>query len=164
MRVWQTGVAVPGSHVLNSPEIRRYGGPAVWADGINGIRQSSLAAAVNIKNVAYEPAVLPVVEDNLVFRAGPPLEHTALLPAPGAALAQFRPPVAVFQIDHTDFDDIMGFRAAILEIDLHPERVPAGRVELQFVVVAEPVEFRPARNSPNRRQIRRFSFVRATQH
>jgi len=156
VRVRQTGIAVPGSHVLNPPEIRRHGGPAIVANGINRIRQSSLAAAVNVKDVAYEPAILPVVEDNLVFRAGPPLEHTALLPAPGAALAEFRPPVAVFEIHHPDFDDIVGFGAAMLEINLHPEHIPADRIELQFVVVAEPVEFWPLCDSPDRRQALQF--------
>ena len=158
MRIGQASVTVAGSHVLNPPEIRRHGCPSIGANGINRIRQSSLAAAVNVKDVAYEPAILPVVEDNLVFRAGPPLEHTALLPAPCSALAKFRPLLAVFEIHHPDFDDIVGFGAAMLEVDLHPERVPAGRIELQFVVVAKPVEFRPVCNSPNRRQALQFRF------
>jgi hypothetical protein len=114
--------------------------------------QSSFLAAMNIKDVTCEMVVLPVVPYNLVFRARKPLEHTALLPAPGGALAEFSPPVAVFQIYHPDFDDIAGFGAAMFEIDLHPECIPAGRVELQLVIVAEPVEFRPARYSPDRRQ------------
>ena len=161
--VWigQAGVAIAGSHVLNPPEIRHHGGPTIGADSINRVRQSSLAAAVNVKDVAYEPAILPVVPNNLVFRAGTPLEHTALLPAPGAALAEFHPLVAVFQVHHPDFDDIIGFGAAMLEIDLHPEHVPAGRVELKFVVVTEPVEFRPLCDSPNRRRARQFRFGRA---
>jgi len=156
VRVRQASVTVAGSHVLNTPEIRRHGSPAIGANGINWVRQGSFPAAMNIKDVAYEPAILPVVEDNLVFRAGPPLEHAALLPAPCAALAEFSPPVAVFQIDHPDFDDIVGFWAEMLEVDLHPEHVPAGRVELQFVVVAEPVEFRPLCDSPDRRQALQF--------
>lgn len=81
-----------------------------------------------------------------------------MLPAPGAALAEFRPLIAVFQIHHPDFNDIIGFGAAMLEVDLHPERVLAGRVELQFVVVAEPVGFRPACDSPNRWQALQFRF------
>lgn len=158
--VWvgQAGVAIAGPHVLNTPEIRRNSRPAVGADSINRVRQSSFFAALNIKDMAYEPVVLPVVPYNFVFRAGTPLEHTALLPAPGAALAQFCPLVALFQIDHPDLDNIIGFGAAMFEIDLHPERIPAGRVELQFVVIAEPVEFRPTSYSTNRWQSRRFRF------
>jgi len=47
---------------------------------------------------------------------------------------------------------------AMLEVNLHPNRESAGRVELQFVVVAEPVEFRALCDSPDRRQARRFRF------
>ena len=152
VRVGRAGVTVSWPHVLNSPEIRRHSSPAIGANGINRVRQSSLFAAVNIKNVAYEPAVLPVVPNNFVFRSGSPLKHAALLPAPGAALAEFRPPVAIFQIYHPDFNHIIDFRAAMLEVNLHPEHIPAGRIELQFVVIAEPVEFRPTCNRPNGRQ------------
>jgi len=67
MRIRQAGVTIAGSHILDTPEIRCYGCPAIGADGINWIWQSSLPAVMNVKDVAYEPAVLPVIEDNLVF-------------------------------------------------------------------------------------------------
>lgn len=41
----------------------------------------------------------------------------------------------------------------MLEVNLHCERVAAGRIELEFIVIAEPVEFRPLRNRPNGGQV-----------
>ena len=79
---------------------------------------------------------------HLAAGARPPLEHAALLPAPGAALAQLDPAVAVGQIDHADLDHVVGLRRAVLEVDLHAQHVAAGRIELELVVVAEPVVLR----------------------
>ena len=98
---------------------------------------------------ADESFALAVVPDHLALRAGEPLEHAALLPAPGPALAQLDPAVAVVQVDHADLDHVVRARRAMLEVDLHAEDVAAGRVELQLVVVAEPVEFRPSRDRPD---------------
>lgn len=97
--------------------------------------------------------VLPVIPENLSLGAGPPLEHAALLPAPGAAAIQLNPAVGVLQIDHADPDDIVRFRAAMLEINLHRQHIPAGGVELELVVVAKPVESWAACNRPHSRQV-----------
>ena len=98
---------------------------------------------MHVYDVADEAAVHAVVPDNLPVRAGDPLEHTALLPAPGPGLAQLNPAVAVGKINHTDADQIFCVRRAIFEIDLHAEYVAAGGVELQLVIVTEPVMLGP---------------------
>lgn len=82
MWVGQAWVAVAGPHILNPTKIRCNGGSAVRTDGIDGIGQCSLFAGEDVEYVTDESVVLPVVPDDFIFRAGQPLEHTALLPAP----------------------------------------------------------------------------------
>ena len=123
------------------------------------MRQCSLFACFDIENVRSEVVSLSVVPDNLVFRARPPLEHTTLLPAPSAAVAELDPAVPVFQIHHSNPDNVVGFGAAVLEIDLHPENIAAGGIELEFVVVAEPVEFWPVGDRADRGQVSDFRFL-----
>ena len=53
-------------------------------------------------------------------------------------------------------DHVVGARRAVLEIDLHAEHVAAVRVELELVVVAEPVELRALRNGAGRGQATRL--------
>lgn len=76
--------------------------------------------------------------------AGDPLEHAALLPVPGVGGAEFDPLVFVLEIDHADLDDIVGFGGAVLEVHLIGQDVAVVGRELQFVIVAEPVEARQA--------------------
>ena len=153
VRIGQSGVSVTAPHILDPAKIRCHSGATVGADSINRMGQSPLLAAVDIEYMTYKTTILPGVPDNLVFRARSPLEHTTLLPAPRTALAQLSPGLAAVQIHHPDLDDIVGPRAAMLEIHLHPEHISAGRIELELVVVAEPMEFRPAGDGPDSRGV-----------
>ena len=47
-------------------------------------------------------------------------------------------------------------RRAVLEVHLHAEHVAAGGIELELVVVAEPVKLRTARDGAHRRQLFRL--------
>ncbi len=105
-----------------------------------------------MEHTADEAITLSIVPDHFGRRARAPLQHASLLPAPGAARAELNPPVVITCIDHSDSDDIAASRRAMLERDLHPEHVPRARVELQLVVVAEPVVFGSAREGANRRR------------
>ena len=157
VRVGQSCVAVARSHILDTPEIRCDGGSAVGAYRIERLRQCPLFARVNIKNVANESLAISVVPDNFPLlvagRGGPPLEHTALLPTPCAGFAELYPVVPVFQIDHTNTDNVVWLWAAMLEVNLHSEGVAAGRIELQLVVVTEPMELRPPGYGPDTRKL-----------
>ena len=130
MWVRQASVAVAGAHILNAAKVRSDSRFAIGADGVNRIWQCSFFAGEDVEYMTDKPVELPVVPDDFIFRAGKPLEHTTLLPAPRTAFAQFCPVVVIFQIHHADFDSVVGFWAAVLEVNFHPERVPAGRVEL----------------------------------
>ena len=94
-----------------------------------------------------------------VFEAGPPLEHAALLPTPGATLSQLDPLVAVLKIDHADLDHIAGRGRAVFKVDFHPQHEAAGGVKLQLVVVPEPVMFGTVRDGSYRGQ-----FAASTRH
>jgi hypothetical protein len=67
-------------------------------------------------------------------------------------LAQLDPAVGVGQIHHADLDPIVGRGRAMFEIDLHPQHVTAGWVELELVVITEPVKLRPVGNLTHRRE------------
>lgn len=56
------------------------------------------------------------------------------------------------EIDHSDLDDVARFGRAVLEVDLVGEDVAVVRRELEFVVIAEPMEARLACDLSNRRQ------------
>jgi hypothetical protein len=109
-------------------------------------------AGLHVEEVAHVVVGRAVVPDDRRLAAGQPLQHAALLPAPGRSRAQLDPAVAVGQIDHADLDRVVGFGRAMLETDLHAQHVAVGGVEFQLVVVAEPVVFRPPRDDPRRRQ------------
>src|SRR5262249_44521019 len=85
---------------------------------------------------------LPVVVNHFGMRAEQPLQHTTLLPGPGAGRAEVSPPVAVFEIDNADADLFVRLRRSILKSDFHTEHVAAGGVEFQLVVIAEPMKLR----------------------
>ena len=122
-----------------------------------GIGQRSQLAGLHVEDPADEAVPFAVVPEDLAVRARPPLQHAPLLPGPGARLAQLDPPVAVGQIDHADLHGLVGLGQAVLEVDLHAQQIPAAGVQLVLVVVAEPVELRPARDGAHRRQRRHRS-------
>ena len=64
------------------------------------------------------------------------------MPAPGVALSEVGPAIAVFRIDDTNTDEIVGGWKAMLNGALHAKGEATGGVELQFVVVAEPMKCR----------------------
>ena len=75
---------------------------------------------------------------------GDPLQHTTLLPVPGAALSELDPVVLVVRVHHANLDYVISNGTAMLESDLVAENEAAGLVELELVVVAEPMVFGPA--------------------
>jgi len=151
VRVGQTGVAITGPHIIDSPEIRRDSRAAIRTESVEWIRQRSFLAGLNIKNVAHKSVALPVVPENVGFRPRPPLQHTALLPAPRPACTKLAPAVALLQVHHSDLDNIVSLGAAVLETHLHPQHVATSGIELQLVVVAEPMEARTGCDRPNSR-------------
>ena len=67
IRVGQAYVTIARAHFIDSSEIRGDGCTAISANSIEWIRQRSLLARENIKNVANEPASLSVVPHDLVL-------------------------------------------------------------------------------------------------
>jgi hypothetical protein len=59
----------------------------------------------------------------------------------------------VLQVDHAHSDLIVRLGTASLKSHLVPQHVAAGGVELQFVVVTEPMKLRPFGYGPNRREV-----------
>jgi hypothetical protein len=104
---------------------------------------------MDIKNVRDEPVILTIVPDNFSFRSWEPLQHAALLPVPGARVTPLDPLVAVSRVDHADFDNVVGSRRTMLEIDLVTKNITPGGIEFQLVVVTEPVKLRAMRLRQN---------------
>ena len=146
-------IAVSRTRVVNAPEVGRDRPLAVRREGVDRRGQRPLLACLDIENVRDELPVLAVVPNDFRRRTGQPLQHATLLPSPGAAFSQIDPAVIVGEIDHADADHVIGPRRAMLEIHFHAEYVPVRRVELQLVVVAEPVKFRAAGDGAHRRQL-----------
>ena len=96
--VGQASVSVAGPHILYAAKIRRHGGVPTGTDSVNGARQRPFLAALDIEDAADIMVAWPVIPENFGLRAGPPLEHATLLPAPGAAVVQLNPPVGVLLI------------------------------------------------------------------
>jgi len=135
----QTTIIVGGPHVFKAMKVDRQRGLAVGAESENWVGESPLPTRPDVQNVADKTAVFPVVPDYFLSRLRQPLQHAARLPAPGAALSQLDPAVSVLQVDHSDSDNVLRHRRAVLELHLHAQRIPSRRIELQLVVVAEPV-------------------------
>jgi hypothetical protein len=96
-------------------------------------------AGSGVHYASDEMVALTVVVDHFPIRSGDPLQHAALLPAPGAGGTERNPAVIVPEIDHAHSDAIGGGGRAVFEIDLVAEAEADGGIELQLVVVAEPV-------------------------
>ena len=142
IRVGDAGVAVAGPHVVQPAEVGADGGAAVGGDRVDRRRQRARFARLQVQDAGDEPVSFPVVPDDPAVRAGYPLQHAALLPAPRPCAANLSPCVACLQVDDAHRDAVVRPRLAALEVHPHAQHVAAGRVELQLVVVAEPV---PAR-------------------
>ena len=154
-------VAVARAAVGHPREIAGHGFLAVRAERVDGRRQRALVAGFDIEDVADEAVLLAVVPDDLRFGAGNPLQHAALLPAPGLRLAEGNPFVFLVQINHADLDHIVRGGRAMLEADFVGEHKAVVGRELQLVVVAEPVELRSPRDLPHRRERARLCSQRA---
>ena len=128
-------------------EVRRHRPPAIVAHRLNGARHGPSFARLHIEDVGDELVALAVVIDHRGIGTRQPLQHAALLPTEGLALGERKPAVIVLQIDHSERDAVVESRQPIFEVSLHSENVAIGRVKLQVVVVAEPVELGSARQS-----------------
>jgi len=102
---------------------------AVGAEGVDRVWDGAPLACVDVEDVADESLALAVIPDDLGLGAG------------------------YADVHHADLDDVVGPRGAALEVHLHPQDVAAGGVELEFVVVAEPMEFRAGRDDAARREV-----------
>jgi hypothetical protein len=157
-------VPVARAEVADAGEVHPQGPPAVRGEIVDGPGQDSLRPGFHVQDDGHEFPVLPVVPEHLPVRARPPLEMASLLPAPGPALAQRDPAVAVLEVDQADFDHVVGTGIPVLELDLHAQDVAPRRVELELVVIAEPVELRAAGDGADRGGRLRGEAARAPRH
>ena len=137
--VRDAGVAVAGPGVVVSGEVGREGGLAVRREGIDGGGDCPFRSRSRVEEVGDESVPLAIVPDDPGVRTGEPLQHASLLPAPGGTSTEFGPAIPILQIDHSDRDVVVGRGRSMLEVDFHAEHVTAAGVELELVVVGEPV-------------------------
>ena len=108
--VVQSWIAVGGPHVADAAKVGRHRPASVRADRIDRMGDGSPLVRLDVQDATHKAVLLAIVPEDFGFRAGPPLEHAALLPTPGATLSQFDPLVAVLKVDHPDLDHIAGCR------------------------------------------------------
>ena len=94
--------------------------------------------------MGHELVVEAVIPDHFFLRSGNPLQHATLLPIPGTAASQFDPAIFILKVDHADLNGVVRPWAAMFEVDLISEHEAACRIELQLVVIGEPMELRAA--------------------
>jgi hypothetical protein len=61
--------------------------------------------------------------------------------------------IIVLQVNHADFDRVVGLWGAMFEVHLHSQCVPARWVELKLVVVGKPMALGALGDGPNGREI-----------
>ena len=147
------GIAVARATVSHAGEITRHGLLAIGAQRIDRAGDCALVARVHVEDVAHEAILLAIVPDDLRRRAGDPLQHAPLLPAPRARRAERDPFVLLVQVHHADFDHVIRRRRTVLEADLVTQHKTIIRRELQLVVVAEPMKPRAARDLADGREL-----------
>jgi hypothetical protein len=142
VRVRHAGIAIAGTRMVQPPEVASNRPAPVRAQRVDGRRQLAPLAGHDVHDDGAEPIAIggPLVPNHLASRLRAELKHTPLLPIPGGRSSDLRPAVAIFQVNETEADLVAGLRRTVLECGLHPEHVSRTRVELQFVVVAEPME------------------------
>ena len=106
--------------------------------------QGARAAGLHVEDARDELAVGAVVPGHIAIRARDPLQHAALLPVPGVGAAEVDPAVIILRVDHPDADRVSLRRRAAFEVDLVGEHEAVVSREKEFIVVAAPMEFRPA--------------------
>lgn len=108
VRIGRAVVAIAGTDVGDAAEVGSHGPLPDRADAVDRVRDRASLSRRHVENMADEVVPLPIIPDRRRFRSGQPLEHAALLPVPGDAFPEVAPAVVLFQIDHADFDDVIG--------------------------------------------------------
>ena len=107
-RIANPGVTIARPAVGDACEITGNSFLPIGAERVDRARQGVFLACRHIQDVAHEALPFPVVPDHFRCRAGNPLQHAALLPAPGFRLPQRNPAVLLVQVDHADLDHVFG--------------------------------------------------------
>ena len=149
-RVGKPGVAVAGAELVDAAEVGRDRGAAIGREGVDGRRQRAGRPTGHLVHAGHVAFRLAIVVDHEPIAAGNPLQHAALLPAPGPRLAEANPAVTIGQIDHAHLDRVGGRRGAVLKPDRVAQAVPHLRIKLQLVVVGKPVVPRAAGDRSHR--------------
>jgi len=137
-------ITIPRSHIINSTKIKGDCCATIRTNRINGMGNGPHLSRAYIENAANKLVPFPVVPDNLRLRTGYPLQHTALLPVPGSCISQPDPTVIVLKVNHPYFDAIFGSWRSAFESNPHAQHISIMGIELQLVVIPEPVVSRSA--------------------
>jgi hypothetical protein len=81
--------------------------PAIGAERIYGAGDGAFLPGVDVENMTYKTIRFPIVPNHLEGVSRNPLEHAALLPAPGPRGAQRDPFVSFMQVNHSDLDQVV---------------------------------------------------------
>src|SRR5437667_7173217 len=124
-----------GSTVLHPLEIVSQCGSAVWRQVVDRAREGAALARAEVIHTAYILfAIVRAIVPYDLIRFGTPLKSGSLLPVPGRAFPNFRPLVAVLEIDIANISTISRINKAVLKIDLHPQQVAPCGIELKTLV------------------------------
>ena len=135
-RILQTVVSVARTFAAKPCEIDADGVFAVVRQAVDRAAQRPFLTLIDIKDSRHVLPVLHVVVDDFLLRK--PLEHGALLPVPRQRLRK-RLERRLFRIDDADGVLLAETRLPRREIDAVAQQQLVGRIELEFVKIAEEI-------------------------
>jgi len=153
VRVRNAHISVPRPRAGDPGEVQGEGVAPVRAEGVDGEGKGAGPSGADIEDPGHEPSSLPVVVDYLLRGRGHPLEHAALLPAPGLGLGYGVPPGPFLQVYESYDNFVLGGGRTVHESYLHPKHVPSGGVPGGLVVVPEEVVLRARGHGPHTERV-----------
>ena len=111
------GIAVSRTFAVQTGEIEAERPLAVGAETVDRAADGLLFAGFDIQNAGNEMVAFAVVVNHFGFGVVEPLEHAALLPAPGVGFRQRDEFVVVLQVDHAQNGFFAGNRLPCGEPD-----------------------------------------------
>ena len=143
--IGETNVAVARTELLDATKVGRDRAAPVRAQRVDRVPNRPRASTRGVVDAAHVTPIFTVVPQHSARRTRDPLQHATLLPTPSRARADLVPAIVGAEVDESDLDLVIRPWRSVFKTDSHAEHAAPGRVELEFVVVAEPVVSRTAR-------------------
>ena len=146
--VERAGIAVAGPFAVETREIEAERPASVRTQAINRTADGLFFAGPDIEDPGDEMVAFAVVVDDLGLCVVEPLEHAALLPAPGIGFGDGDEFIVVLQVDHAEHGFFTGDRLTGGEIGFLRQQIASGLIPRELVEIAEEMVFGSFRDAP----------------